>query len=1211
MTASTNDGDLRRAMRVFGSISDAEICRDYTDGSCTGTGFVIYNEARNAVMAVRHDGVVIDSKLCRVRSAAKSVPGASAGGRSTTTDDSSLAEARAEVNRFITQNELSGAPKFALQGCDPKAALHVVRNISQHKTHITGLPGLVLTQVREVSKSFLDDEVEDRINDWTSRLSLGKEQRDGIGSMLIAQRPEEIDYILDQANKSKQFVVKLCSMQNPASWLLSRIKLNRNDKTQAIIENFCRRFNLPPDSEENLKTISSEAARRLMQNWEPAARTSQMERFLAFDRKLKEALDTHRQRAFARASKVTAAAHSTVMEEWSEEEDAYLDEAQPDKAGPGRRKDVEGETSVFDASWEKAQRKKEKELSAMEWLGPEHFTIHSGGTSQSTGTLQKRLQRKPTHFVLCVDTSGSMDKKNCSSDSSGGDFVDVTRLQAVLQTIEEFIQNTAENFEDIYSLVTFNEQCDLHFTCKKSVDALVEMLQLKIVPEKQTFYAVGIRGIEAAIKRDTKQLPAYVLFLSDGEPTDPREYMRDLTVLCRKHPGDTMKIYTIGFGESSSMEDFDEDVPFHFLQQMASIGRGHFQRSGANLQSLKGAFTSISSTISMSRSSGKRDSSSAARRLADPSSLEASVVRSQQATATQLDNIWEEVSSDEDEDGHGGGKKEEVEVAEEKAVPMPQIDWVLPIPREMFKNPNDKSLWIAFRAAQTAITFDGKSFSKKANMFNIHIRKNPFLQGAMRLVYCMFLGDGAKKPENKENWMCGKRLSKEACGIAADGGFQSQQDFCRCTAVAQHFAKMFRQDLRVKLKFVDCHLYSPIQDSSPDAPTFHFCGEAWLHGQYTKLNSNAGFVNESDFHEHSEICQAFSHFTFDRSHGDLLVVDLQGVCAGGSGNPQRPMSMVLTDPQVHTRNRKFERFGAGDLEEKGVLAFFQKHVCNSYCEKLRLKPHTDLCPPTAKLRFPGVPDCLKFLMRDGKTFFAGIRSECKMSSIKVPPEVYAEWNEITMWGSRKGGKRAIARFESRLNEYYEKNREVVSVKTLLPWSKEEWQSKLADWRRLYEPDGVRIIAAPHDWQERRSLVAELWVFGWGDSEERQYAVRGIQKTLDEADRQSSKEPLKPGLVPEPAAAAASTGAQSTADSSWQAAGAADAASSAAAAAPQAAAKTWAKHRNVEDGRAFWLASDGTWFYADDQSSDWTQYLDKAGHPWWWNDKTGDWFLEPQ
>jgi len=66
-------------------------------------------------------------------------------------------------------------------------------------------------------------------------------------------------------------------------------------------------------------------------------------------------------------------------------------------------------------------------------------------------------------------------------------------------------------------------------------------------------------------------------------------------------------------------------------------------------------------------------------------------------------------------------------------------------------------------------------------------------------------------------------------------------------------------------------------------PLFHV--EHFIDGSYIKYNSNSGFV-DNNFCRQTP--QAFSHFTFERSGHELIVVDVQGV------------GDLYTDPQIHT-----------------------------------------------------------------------------------------------------------------------------------------------------------------------------------------------------------------------------------------------------------------------------------------------------------------------
>ena len=70
--------------------------------------------------------------------------------------------------------------------------------------------------------------------------------------------------------------------------------------------------------------------------------------------------------------------------------------------------------------------------------------------------------------------------------------------------------------------------------------------------------------------------------------------------------------------------------------------------------------------------------------------------------------------------------------------------------------------------------------------------------------------------------------------------------------------------------------------------------------------------------------QAFSHFTFCVTRGDMMVVDLQGV------------GDVYTDPVVLTRDG--QGFGMGNIGQKGMDNFFASHRCNNLCMQLGLTP---------------------------------------------------------------------------------------------------------------------------------------------------------------------------------------------------------------------------------------------------------------------------------
>ncbi|CAB9502452.1 Myosin heavy chain kinase [Seminavis robusta] len=88
---------------------------------------------------------------------------------------------------------------------------------------------------------------------------------------------------------------------------------------------------------------------------------------------------------------------------------------------------------------------------------------------------------------------------------------------------------------------------------------------------------------------------------------------------------------------------------------------------------------------------------------------------------------------------------------------------------------------------------------------------------------------------------------------------------------------------------------------------------------------------------------AFSHFTYENSKRQFLVVDLQGVL---QVKPDGTRCYMLTDPAIHRKKKSHHALshsnmdlGRTDRGEKGIKAFFETHECNDVCRILGLPPH--------------------------------------------------------------------------------------------------------------------------------------------------------------------------------------------------------------------------------------------------------------------------------
>ena len=94
---------------------------------------------------------------------------------------------------------------------------------------------------------------------------------------------------------------------------------------------------------------------------------------------------------------------------------------------------------------------------------------------------------------------------------------------------------------------------------------------------------------------------------------------------------------------------------------------------------------------------------------------------------------------------------------------------------------------------------------------------------------------------------------------------------------------------------------------------------------YEKFNSNTGWANNGS--HWARVMQAISHFSYHASKGQHLLCDLQGAVYSDG--------VVLTDPAILSCD---QRYGPTDLGEKGIISFFEEHVCNEFCRSGWLRP---------------------------------------------------------------------------------------------------------------------------------------------------------------------------------------------------------------------------------------------------------------------------------
>ena len=138
--------------------------------------------------------------------------------------------------------------------------------------------------------------------------------------------------------------------------------------------------------------------------------------------------------------------------------------------------------------------------------------------------------------------------------------------------------------------------------------------------------------------------------------------------------------------------------------------------------------------------------------------------------------------------------------------------------------------------------------------------------------------------------------------------------------VSNHWAASFNDFRPPKpVTFVHAAVAQLPQRREEEGRSFVLGLEPHLVGTFRKYNNNSGFVSQSALRSTP---QAFSHFTFHYSCGEVMIVDIQGV------------DDRYTDPQILTRDG--EGYGRGNLGRHGMRRFLATHRCNDICNYLRL-----------------------------------------------------------------------------------------------------------------------------------------------------------------------------------------------------------------------------------------------------------------------------------
>jgi len=939
------------------------------NGQSKGYAFATFS-APDAAAFVRQCTVSIDRKVCLIvpyRSEEDWAKQAladeyrSAGGN---------ADLRQLVKDFVNRYEFPKELRDMYLNSKPELAMRAVKTIEHTGRLEQGLTNDAIDyakhELMQAKRYALPHYLQLEADRWVQQTNLDDESRRKVMNYFHSSQAEDVAHVLGRS--SSYFAQEVGNKRAPVQWLAGQLLQRKQAAMSEIIDDFCRRFDFPKDVFERLKCLHPDRARRIIAKWDCVGPWRDTQH--AFYDSLERTERDERARK-PKAKEPEAARQQTSLADSSSEEEI----------------DVGGKSGVAEDLQTAAIRKMAQKQQARQ------MTDSPGSVRSKNEVLircqdgqEKKVQEnteadrprkkkpRPTHFILCVDTSGSMVLKDCRGKH--GQYL--TRLETVMEQCQDFMRDTTLNSEDVYSFVTFNEEFSIHIAGRPVSEALQKITSSRPQAEKQTLYSQGLEGVKRAIRQEDKRKPAQVVFFSDGQPTDDTDFMEALNKLRAKYgirPG--LKFYTMGCGQGQK---------FEHLQQMASISGGHFNYCGISMASIKGAFSAISASISRSRESEQQEA------------LEARSSKPKRTSA------------------RASGTMPEIDENQEVSEPPIFED---SRPSEVFKDFNRKDLWEKMVVVETTYGFNGKDFHRKQfRQRDVQLKRKPFMKGGMRLVFGLTTLDEGSQTK----WVAKRQFKDERKN--ASSSYEDHEAFAKSSAVAAFYAEMFQAEVehlnlrpKVDFKFSEVGVYNKQGDA--DEESFHFCGEKYLSGNWVKLNNNDGYVNDHEFGAHCPIAQAFSHFTFDRSNGELMVVDLQGVCEERRQDGETLLTFKLTDPQVHcakTAQHEQWNFGRGDFHADGMSTFFQNHRPGKWCKELKLRAEHELRPPAAIAYIPAAEEYFEDFQK--WLSCAREKQKWKLNDYTTVHEFDKEqnWFPVKIWAPRAEAERAKADIDKKVEE---------------------------------------------------------------------------------------------------------------------------------------------------------------------------------------------------
>ena len=195
----------------------------------------------------------------------------------------------------------------------------------------------------------------------------------------------------------------------------------------------------------------------------------------------------------------------------------------------------------------------------------------------------------------------------------------------------------------------------------------------------------------------------------------------------------------------------------------------------------------------------------------------------------------------------------------------------------------------------------------------ITVNSNPLGFGKFRIAYICQISNKDKRAVAKVHIERAKTAQEQKKNCLID---------IETLAISNYYAKKFNENEFVtkKIFFVKTFLFKL---TKPFNGISYLTVEQAIDGEFVKYNNNFGFVQKD-----CVTAQAFTHFSFAASEGQLMITDLQGAKVNKGGQ------YLLTDPAIH--HTESEDLGSSNLGSTGFEKFFESHRCNTICNKLSI-----------------------------------------------------------------------------------------------------------------------------------------------------------------------------------------------------------------------------------------------------------------------------------